>query len=236
VEWFPGHPHGKDYPTLLQVLDGEPPSNTDPVEVDASAQGPYRYSGGGYAVAQLLIEDVTGTTFAEASDELVLSPLGMHDTTFEQELPARLRGRATRGYRGGEEIEGGWHVYPAATAAGLWTTARDLGTFVAAIQRAISGRPSPVSRATAVRMLTPQAEVPARDEWDEIRARGVEPPAEVGLGLFLSLEGSRFGHWGANAGFTAALDASAVDGSGAVVITNSEGAFEVVLPALAGAL
>jgi hypothetical protein len=87
-----------------------------------------------------------------------------------------------------------------------------------------------------VRTLRPQAQVPPREEWDEIRALGVEPPAEVGLGLFLSLDGSRFGHWGANAGFTAALDASATDGSAAVVITNSEGAFEVVLPALAAAL
>jgi CubicO group peptidase (beta-lactamase class C family) len=115
VEWFPGHPNGGAYPTLLQVLEGEPPSNTDPIRVDASAQGSYRYSGGGYAVVQQLVEDVTGTAFAEAAEELVLYPLGMHDSTYEQELPAGLRGRAAHGYRGEEEIEGGWHVYPAST-------------------------------------------------------------------------------------------------------------------------
>jgi CubicO group peptidase (beta-lactamase class C family) len=236
VAWFPGHPNGEDYPTLLQVLEGEPPSNTDPVEVDAAAQGVYRYSGGGYAVVQQLVEDVTGTTFAEVADELVCYPLGMRDTTFEQELPERFRARAASGYYNGEEIEGGWHVYPAASAAGLWMTARDLAAFAAAIQRAIAGRSSPVSRATAIRMLTPQAEVPPREEWDQIRALGVEPPAEIGLGLFLSLDGSRFGHNGSNAGFTAALDASAVDVTGAVVITNAGGAFETVLGTLGSAL
>jgi CubicO group peptidase (beta-lactamase class C family) len=142
VEWFPGHPVGEDAPTLLQVLQGAPPSNTDAVEVDASAQGSYRYSGGGYAVVQLLVEDVTRATFAEAADELVLYPLGMHDTTFQQELPSRLRDRSVRGQRAAEEIEGGWHVYPAAAAAGLWTTARDLGRFASAIQL-----PSPAAQA-----------------------------------------------------------------------------------------
>lgn len=236
VHGFPGHPNGTPAPTLLQVLNGEPPSNTDALEVDAAAQGSYNYSGGGYAIMQQLVEDATGASFAEVADELVLYPLGMNDSTFEQELPPRLRDRVAHGYHGEDEVEGGWHVYPAATAAGLWTTARDLGRFAAAIQRAVGGQPSRVSRATAVRMLAPQAEVPEQEHWDEIRALGVEPPSEMGLGLFLHLDGSLFGHWGNNAGYSAALNASATDGSGAVVIVNADGAFEAVLPALADAL
>jgi CubicO group peptidase (beta-lactamase class C family) len=236
VEWFPGHPNGGPAPTLLEVLDGVPPSNTEPVRVDPAAQGAYRYSGGGYAIVQQLVEDATGTPFAAVADERVLRPLGMHDSTFEQEVPAGLRGRVVNGYRDGEPVDGGWHVYPAATAAGLWTTANDLGALTTAIQRSLAGRSSPISRTTAVAMLTPQAEVPPREEWTEVRALGVEPPQESGLGLKLSLDGLRFGHWGSNAGFTAAMDASATDGSGALVVSNSDRGFAEVLPTLAAAL
>jgi CubicO group peptidase (beta-lactamase class C family) len=243
VESFPGHPAGAPMPTLGEVLAGSDPSNTDPVEVDAEARGTYRYSGGGYAIVQQLVEDVTRETFADVAYELVFVPLGMRDSSFVQELPDALRRRAVRGYRGeeavhrGEEaVQGGWHVYPAAAAAGLWTTARDLATFSLALQCALVRRQSPVSRRTAVAMLSPQAEVPAREEWEAIRALGVEPPQEMGLGLFLSADGTRFGHLGSNAGFTAALDASVADGSGAVVTSNSDGDFGRVLSTLAASI
>jgi CubicO group peptidase (beta-lactamase class C family) len=235
VDGFPGHPDGTAYPSLLEVLEGEPPSNTVAIRVDAGARGTYQYSGGGYAVMQQLVEDVTGETFADVALELVFVPLAMRDSTFEQPLPARLRTRAVAGYQGDAQVEAGWHVYPATTAAGLWTTARDLAEFALAIQCAIGGRSSPVSRRTAVSMLTPQAEVPPQEEWDAIRALGVEPPQEIGLGLFLGADGCRFGHLGSNAGFRAALDASTDDGSGAVVISNSDD-FERVLAGLAGAI
>ena len=85
-------------------------------------------------------------------------------------------------------------------------------------------------------MLTPRAEVPARDEWEVIGALGIDPPEEIGLGFFLAGDGLRFGHLGSNAGYTAALDASTSDGTGAVVISNSEGDFERVLPRLASSI
>jgi CubicO group peptidase (beta-lactamase class C family) len=200
------------------------------------ARGAYRYSGGGYAVVQQLVEDVTGESFATAAYELVLVPLGMHSSSYQQELPEPLRARSVDGYRGDEPVEGGRHVYPASAAAGLWTTARDLALFVLAIQCALAGRVSGVSRRTAVLMLTPQADVPAQEDWEAIRALGIAPPEEIGLGLFLAGDGTRFGHLGSNAGFSAALDASTLDGSGAVVISNREGDFERVLVALAAAI
>jgi CubicO group peptidase (beta-lactamase class C family) len=233
VHGFPGHPAGTLAPTLLEILDGSGPSNTDPVTVDVGAQGAYRYSGGGYAVVQQLVEDVTGETFTTAAYELVLVPLGMHDSTFAQELPDAIRARTVDGFRGSEAIEGGRHVYPAAAAAGLWTTARDLAIFTLALQFALAGRVSAVSRRTAVLMLTPQADVPAEEDWEAIRELGIEPPEEIGLGLFLAADGMRFGHLGSNAGFSAALDASTLDGSGAVVISNTESDFERVLVTLA---
>ena len=229
VEWFPGHPFGTPAPSLGQVLDELAP-------VDPAARGTFRYSGGGYAIVQQLLEDVTGETFADVAHELVFLPLGMRSSTFAQELPDRLRARTVYGHRGDDVIDGGWHVYPAAAAAGLWTTARDLAMFALAIQCALGGRVSPVSRRNAVSMLTPQADVPPQEDFEAVRALGIAPPEEVGLALFLAADGTRFGHLGGSAGFTAALDASMLDGSGAVVISNTEGDFERVLVALAAAI
>jgi CubicO group peptidase (beta-lactamase class C family) len=228
VDWFPGHPNGSPAPTLRDVLDG--------LAVDSAVQGTFSYSGGGYAIVQQLLEDVTGERFADVAYELVLVPLGMHSSTFAQELPDRLRARAVDGYRGDEPVEGGHHVYPVAAAAGLWSTARDLAAFALAVQCALGGRVSPVARRNAVSMLTPQAAVTPQEGFEAVRALGIEPPEEVGLGLFLAGDGTRFGHLGGSAGFTAALDASVGDGSGAVVISNAEGDFERVLAALATAI
>src|SRR5689334_6962811 len=53
VHGFPGYERGKPLPTVVQVLDGAPPANTPPVRVDLEPGTQYRYSGGGYTVAQL---------------------------------------------------------------------------------------------------------------------------------------------------------------------------------------
>ena len=85
-------------------------------------------------------------------------------------------------------------------------------------------------------MVEPQAEIPASEDTDAIRSLGIAPPEAMGLGLFLADGGRRFGHLGGNHGFTAALDLSAVDGTGAVVMSDLDNGFEVVLPVLAEAL
>lgn len=58
-----------------------------PVQIIA-APGEHRiYSGGGYSVLQMLVEDVTGVTFDRFADAALFDPLGMPDTGFD---PARL--------------------------------------------------------------------------------------------------------------------------------------------------
>jgi CubicO group peptidase (beta-lactamase class C family) len=116
VPFCPGYEPGAALPTLVQVLDGRPPAVTEPVRVEAPPAGTFRYSGGGYALLQLLLEDVTATRFADLAHALAFEPLGMTNSTFEQRT-------------------GPWHRYPEQAAAGLWTTATDLTRFVGALQR-----------------------------------------------------------------------------------------------------
>jgi CubicO group peptidase (beta-lactamase class C family) len=227
VEFFPGYARDAQLPTIDDVLAGRAPASNEPVELDDDARGTYRYSGGGYALVQRLIADAVRAPFADVMRQVVLAPLGLHDSTFEQPLPSPLHPRVARD---------DWHVYPEAAAAGLWTTPRDLARAVAAVQAALAGRPSVLPRRVALSMLVPQAEVPQSSELDAVRELGLAPPEEVGLGVFLAAGGTRFGHFGGAHGFTSAFDVSSIDGTGAVVMSDVHNGFGVVLPQLVEAL
>ncbi|MGH8462771.1 MAG: serine hydrolase domain-containing protein, partial [Pseudomonas sp.] len=54
VHGYFGYPQGQTLPTLLQVLDGSPPADSDPVRVDVQPGTLWRYSGGGFSVVQLM--------------------------------------------------------------------------------------------------------------------------------------------------------------------------------------
>ena len=96
VHGFPGYVAGTPVPTLVQVLDGTPPANTAPIRVDLDPGTRYRYSGGGYTIAQLAMMDVSGQPFPRLLADTVLRPLGMVSSTFEQPLPEARVGEARR--------------------------------------------------------------------------------------------------------------------------------------------
>jgi CubicO group peptidase (beta-lactamase class C family) len=50
VAGFPGYAAGAAIPTLRQILDGSPPTNTPPIRVDTVPGTQWRYSGGGYVI------------------------------------------------------------------------------------------------------------------------------------------------------------------------------------------
>ncbi len=97
VHGFPGYAPGTEIPTPVQVLEAEPPTNTAPIRVDTEPGTLWRYSGGGYTIAQQMLEDVTGVPYATLLQQRVLEPLGMSSSTSEQPLPAlhwRFSGRS----------------------------------------------------------------------------------------------------------------------------------------------
>jgi CubicO group peptidase (beta-lactamase class C family) len=211
---FPGYARNQPIPTLVQILNGTVPANTEPVRVDAVPGSISRYSGGGTLVMQLLMTDVTGKPFPALMQELVLGPAGMTHSTFEQPLPAARAGEAARAHDGeGETIPGGWHVYPEMAPAGLWTTPSDLARWAIAIADARAGRSKALlSQATAAQMLTKVKD-------------------DIGLGPYVSGSGRslEFGHGGSNVGFHCTLTMYPEIGAGAVVMTNGEEGAQALL-------
>lgn len=214
IHGVPGYHHDDPLPTMLQILNGEKPANTTPVRVDALPGVQFRYSGGGYCVLQQLLMDVTGKPFAALIRELLLDPLGMRVSSFEQPLPEQLSNRTSGHFMYGRPIEGGAHIHPEQATAGLWTTAGDLCRFAIGVRNAYHGEAGAIlGRELAQQLLSPQVE------------------RFIGLGLFLEGDGEncRFGHDGGNVGYLCTLTAYRDHGLAAAVMTNGEGGWGALL-------
>jgi CubicO group peptidase (beta-lactamase class C family) len=217
TDGFDGYSSGQPIPTLLQILNGAKPANSDPVKVSGNLNQKFQYSGGGYVVLQQLLSDVTGKPFSQFMQENVLDKLGMVNSTYQQPLPDSKRGLVASGHNDiGEMISGAWHTYPEMAAAGLWTTPSDLARFAIEIQQAASGKQSKILDQKIVNeMLTPQV-----GGW--------------GLGFELPGKGetSRFAHSGGNEGYKCLMVAFKNTGQGAVIMTNSDKGFSLAMELL----
>ena len=72
VSGFDGYAQGDILPSLLQVLNGEPPANSGPVVVDQTPGEAFRYSGGGYVIIQQALIDLAQRPFPRILQETVL--------------------------------------------------------------------------------------------------------------------------------------------------------------------
>src|SRR3989442_9082163 len=101
---------------------GEPPP--PPVALQQPPGEGFRLSFGDYVVLQQLLLDATKRPFDDLAAELVLKPLGMTHSTFQQPLKEPLAASAAAGHDArGKPIAEKGRVYPEQAAAGLWTTA-----------------------------------------------------------------------------------------------------------------
>lgn len=205
---FPGYKPGIPLPSVTQILNGEPPSNVRAVVLGRPPLTAFKYSGGGFTLAQLLLTDATKRPFPELMQEWVLKPIGMTSSAYEQPLSAARDRTAARAHdRTGNVREAKWHVYPELAAAGLWTTARDLARFGIELQKSIQGRSNRVlSRAMAIEMATPV---------------GVGP---YGLGIAINKDGEGWylEHGGSNWGFQCMLVVHKLKGYGFAAMANSD--------------
>jgi CubicO group peptidase (beta-lactamase class C family) len=206
VHGFPGYDAGSPLPTLVQILNGVKPANTPAILVDTPPGTKWRYSGGGFVVTQLLLQDVTGQAFPKIMHDLVLGPIGMTHSTYEQPLPPDRLSEVAMPYRqNGEAIPGGPHVYPEMAPAGLWTTPSDLARYAIEVQKALAGKSTAVISASMAREMLK----PGMQNWG------------LGVGTGGGPEHPYFTHSGANFGYQ--CDLVAYDsGDGAVIMTNSD--------------
>jgi CubicO group peptidase (beta-lactamase class C family) len=207
VHGFEDYAAGKKVPTLVQVLNGESPATSAPVTIDFVPGTKFRYAGGNYAIIQQILIDVTGESFPDLMQQLVLQPLHMVHSTFQQPIPEKLQPLVATPYdKDGNAIEGGPRTSPVMAVGGLWTIPSDLALFALGIQNALAGKPGAiVSPSTAHEML--QAVL-----------------GDYGLGFVIAGNGSNryFWHPGAGSGFLAVFFAYEQKGDGVVLMSNEQ--------------
>jgi CubicO group peptidase (beta-lactamase class C family) len=215
-----GHVYSpSDMPTLLQQLDGLKPETDAPVRVKMLPGSRFEYSNPGYLVLELLVEDVTGMSFADAMKSLVFTPLGMEHSTFLQPLPKDLAVNAASAFGGRQKVgmAPDQYVNTNLPAAGLWSTPTDVAKLALEIRAAALGKPSKVlSKSSAQAMLKPSAE----GFPQAARGKLYQPYERWGLGLELagSPDHPFFDHAGGST--YESFMFLYMDGEGMVVTTN----------------
>jgi CubicO group peptidase (beta-lactamase class C family) len=208
VPGFLGYEAGVPIPTLTQILDGTSPANSPQVTVIAVPGSGYRYSGGGYEIAEALMQDSTGKPFPQLMQDLVLGPMRMTDSSFDQPPSAAFAGRAVSGhFSDGRELPRRWHVFPEHAAAGLWSTPTDLAKLLVQLADVWQGLSSIfLRRQTLEEILTPQNGGP------------------YGLGAAIAGDGASLVLMkrGQNIGYQGYLILYPASGQGMVVMTNSD--------------
>ncbi len=137
--------------SLKKAADAEPYAS-GVTEVGIKPNTQFRYSGGGYTILQLIIEEVSGVSFQKYMTKHIFEPLKMQNSTFELTSESnlaqsfKLDGTLDKNYR-----------YTALAAASLYTCVEDLTLFLEA-----SGSSNPVLSITTQDVMN-QEIIPMND-------------------------------------------------------------------------
>ncbi|MDO9478106.1 MAG: serine hydrolase domain-containing protein [Pseudohongiella sp.] len=175
----------EEIPALEDSLSNPRASNNRDVEIVVGIEpgSVWRYSGGGYLILQLLIEEVTGTTFREYMAKTFFEPLGMTRSTYI--YMGDIENNAGSYDRNGQAAP--IYKYASDAATGFITSSSDLARFVLA-QIPGQGNDAILDQSTLETMRQPHGRTLGVDIWG------------LGTILYSPTEGGDFvfGHDGAN--------------------------------------
>lgn len=146
---------GDDIPTLKQSLLGQIPRYDKEIEFLFSPGTSWRYSGGGYVIVQMALEDYFNTTIAALAEEHIFKPLSMENTTMYQ--PNEMRFLTNVALVHDEEnkvIRTGLPVTPQVAPSGLWSTPTDLAKLAMEIQMALNYKNNRIISQSVAKKIT----------------------------------------------------------------------------------
>jgi CubicO group peptidase (beta-lactamase class C family) len=232
--YFPGVVYPGQAPSIVESVRGVK-SPGEAVRIVSRPGSVYAYSGGGYSVLQIALEDLAGAPFDQVMNRWLFAPLGLQRTTFATDAPTAA-GLARPHDPGGGVMP--LRVLPNGAAAGLSTTAREMAIMVRAILQA--DRPGLLTPTAAALIATPMApaqEGLARPAMSQVMLapETFPDPSAVrygpGAAIAVRKDGRRIvGHSGSNAGWKANVQYAPEAGYGIVVLTNGESGNGVIMP------
>lgn len=206
IHGFRGYSVTEERPTIVQILDGIKPANSNPVRSLFEPGLRFQYSGGGTTITQLLLTDITGKPYEAYMQQEVLKPLGMTASSFAQP-PSGAPAELATAYTRGRAVNGRYHIYPEQAAAGLWTTPSDLAKYIIETQLAYKNQSSKIlNQAWTQKRLTPY----------------IDSVAALGVFIIRKGEDRYFSHNGGNEGFICTSYGSIEGGNGVVIMVNGD--------------
>lgn len=219
-------------PTLREILETGKWTPA-PIRVGIEPGTRFIYSGGGYCLMEQLLEDVSGKSFPSLARELVLEPLHMTNSSYEQVSFPESASRIAIGHgMHGRKLTQNWNVYAATSAAGLWTTPSDLARFAIELQKSkTSGSSTILSRVLMTEMLSTQGSEDDRDSKTIAQTEAIPEQPHPSWGLGVGLIGrppTRFFHSGINPGYQCEMQVYLEGGKGAVIMTNGDQGWRLI--------
>lgn len=197
------------YPQLIDILDGKTSYHSNKVEVNYPPGSDFEYSDAGFCIIEQLLVDVIEKPFPYLMNELVIEPLEMGNSLFMCSREIEGKYLLASGHdQNGQIVEGKRAIYPYPAAAGLWTTATDLGKLLLEVIHGLGGNSKlGISKELMKDMISPQGKF-----------------EDAGLGVFVTKtsEGIQITSQGWGIGFQCMLAALPESSHGAVVMINSE--------------
>jgi len=216
VHGYGGFEQGTKLLSLEESLNGKTKRNGESVYLINEPGTKWDYSGGGYTLAQLFLEERTKEKFADYMKKNVFQPMGLIDTNYEW-TEGMKASSATAYDTLGNAIKN--RIFTEQAAAGLQTTVLDLAHFAELSVTADSQKLNKVLRPETIQLME-QPVFPYSNE------------GESGLGYrFMNYEGLRtVGHTGENVGWSAAMFLHLPTKSGIVMLCNGSNGDRVWFP------
>lgn len=202
---FNGYKNFNHLPSIIEILDGRKPANSDKVVPVIPPNQEFKYSGGGTMVTQLILSDNQSLPYEQFVKNHIFQPLQMNHSFYSNEPNKYPNEIATGHVDSGKPLENDYNIYPESAAAGLWTTPTDLSKLLIDIQLSLTRNNSKILTGFFAEEMTS----PTKDGM-------------AALGLFIENQnGEKYiQHSGANRGFRGKFYAGLSNGKGVVIMVN----------------
>jgi len=204
---YPGWSPKDELPSIEESLNGK---NNGPgrVEIIMEPGTKWKYSGGGFTILQLIIEEVTGQKFEDYMQAQILNPLGMTSSSYT--IDAKILKASSLEYNEfGEVID--FELFTAQAAAGLHTTIEDFTKFALA---SLYKKPNNNEYQQILSVANLQDMMEPAAASDGIYGLGYQIDPIPGTSMTF------VGHGGANSGWHAYFRINPVTNDGFIMITN----------------
>ena len=208
VKGFSGYSfYTKKLPSLLDIIKGNSCNSSTIKQIYKS--GYYKYSGGGYCIAQYLIEKLSNKPLNELAQNYLFNPLNMQNSSFD--IIQNSSNIAYAHTKTGRKVKGGYKLYPESAAAGLWSTPYDFILLNKTVLKTLNSHDNSLLTKAAKNCIQKTISIKEYKKW-------------YGLGVQVTGSSSvdSFSHHGSNKGYNSFFTTSIKNKTSLTIMTNSE--------------